>query len=60
MKIFKEVITILCSPVATFGFGWAIVDLFTGDYKSAAWGFFAVSIIFMLGYWTKRWTNEDF
>ena len=60
MKIFKDVMAILCRHFATFGLGWSTADLLTGDYKSAAWVLFVVSIMFMVGYFAERWTNEDF
>ncbi len=60
MIVFKEVMAILCRYFATFGFGWAMADLFTGDYKSAAWVLFVVSIVFGVGYFAERWSNEDF
>lgn len=53
MKIFKGILSVICR-FATFGLGWAIGDLFTGDYKTAAWVLFAVSIIFMVGWFTER------
>lgn len=57
MKTFKEVISIINRHIGCFGFGWAIADLFTGDYKNAAWVLFVVSILFMVGYFTERWSN---
>lgn len=57
MKIFKEVMAILCRHFATFGFGWATADLFTGDYKNAAWVLFVVSIVFGVGYFAERWSD---
>ena len=53
MKVFKNILNVICR-FGTFCFGWAIADLFTGDYKSAAWILFAVSIIFMVGWFTER------
>ena len=57
MKIFKEMMYIPCRYFATFGFGWATADLFGGYYKSAAWVLFVVSILFMVGYFTERWSD---
>lgn len=54
MKIFKEVMAILCNPIGTFGLGFAIYDLFTGDYQKAAWVLFVVSILFLVGYSVER------
>lgn len=54
MKIFKEIMRIICQHPAAFGFGWAAADLFTGDYKNAAWVLFVVSIVFGIGYFTER------
>lgn len=56
MKNFKEVINIICR-FATFALGWAIADLFTGDYKSAAWILFTTSILFLIGYFTERFSD---
>lgn len=62
MKIFKEIMAVLCRPFGTFGFGWAIGDLIVRDYKSAAWILFVVSILFIVGYFAERLSNikEDF
>lgn len=57
MKIFKEIMAVLCRPFGTFGFGWAVGDLFAGDYKGAAWVLFVVSILFIVGYFTERWSK---
>lgn len=54
MKVFKEIMAALCRPFGTFGFGWAIGELLTGDYKSAAWVLFVVSILFIVGYFAER------
>lgn len=53
MKIFKEIMAIMFR-FGIFGFGWAMADLFTGDYKAAAWVLFVVSIMFIVGYLTER------
>ena len=58
MKIFKEVIGVINRTISTFCFGYAIADLFTGDYKTASWMLFIVSILFMVGYFTERWSND--
>jgi hypothetical protein len=54
MKIFKEIMWVMCRYFATFGFGWATADLFQCDYGSAAWVLFVVSIVFGIGYFTER------
>lgn len=58
MKIFKEIINIILR-FGTFALGWAIADLFTGDYKSAAWILFATSILFLIGYFTERFSEGE-
>ena len=60
MKIFKEVMAILCNPIGTFLLGFATYDLFTGDYKTAAWVLFATSIVFLVGYSVEYLSKEDF
>lgn len=57
MKIFKEVMAILCNPFGTFCFGYATYDLFTGNYKVAAWMLFVASILFFVGYFAERFSN---
>ena len=57
MKIFKEVISMINHYIGCFGFGWAIADLGQGDYKSAAWVLFVVSILFIVGYFAERWSK---
>jgi len=54
MKIFKEIMAILCNPIGTFCIGFSTYDLFTGDYKNAAWLLFVVSILFLVGYFAER------
>ena len=56
MKIFKEIINSTMFW-GTFAFGWAICDLITGDYKCAAWILFGVSIFFIIGYFTERFSK---
>ena len=57
MEIFKEVIGIINHTIGTLCFGYAIADLFTGDYKTASWMLFIVSILFVVGYFTERWSK---
>ena len=57
MKIFKEIMAVLCRHPAAFGFGWATADLLTGDYKNAAWVLFVVSILYGVGYFTERFSK---
>lgn len=57
MKIFKEVMAILCNPIGTFCLGFAMRNLFTGDYKVAAWLLFVVSALFMVGYFAERFSK---
>lgn len=57
MKIFKEVIGVINRTVSTFCLGYASYDLFTGDYKTASWMLFITSILFMVGYFTERWSK---
>ena len=57
MKVFKEIIGIINRTIGMFCFGWAIPDIFMGDYKVAAWLLFVVSILFIVGYLTERWSN---
>lgn len=59
MIFFKELIRFI-QPFAIFAFGWGIGDLIiTGDYKSAAWILFSVSIFFIIGYFTERFSECD-
>ena len=60
MKIFKEVMWFMCRYFAVFGFGWSVADLLKCDYKGAAWGLLIVSIVFGVGYFTERWSDEYF
>ena len=52
MNIFKKIMNVVCR-FGTFGLGFGIGELATGDYKSAAWVLFAVSIIFMVGWFVE-------
>lgn len=60
MKKFEKIMRSINRTICPFSFGFATYDLFTKDYKSAAWVLFVVAIIFMVGYFAERWTNEDF
>ena len=54
MKIFKKVMWSINSGVNAFLFGFAIHNLFIGDYKEAAWMLFVVSIFLMIGYYAEQ------
>lgn len=57
MKIFKDIMWVINRYISTFCLGYAMADLFSGDYKIAAWFLFGVSISFMVGYFAERWSN---
>lgn len=57
MKIFKEVIGVINRTIGTFCFGFASMRVFVGDYKIASWILFVVSILFIVGYFTERWSD---
>ena len=54
MKIFKKIMAVLCNQLGIFCLGYAMYDLFTCDYKVAAWMLFVTSIIFLVGYSAER------
>ncbi len=56
MEVFKEIIGFINRTIGTFCFGFAIPKLFKGDYDIAAWMLFAVSILYIVGYFTERWS----
>lgn len=62
MEVFKKIMSVINSMFSPFCLGSAISDLFTGDYKNAAWLLFVVSILFMVGYFAERLSRlkEDF
>lgn len=57
MKIFKDIIGIVNRTIASFGLGCSISMLIQGRYKVAAWSLLAVSILYMVGYFTERWSK---
>ena len=57
MEIFKEIIGIINRTLATYGFGFGLAQLLNGEYKIAAWALFIVSILFMVGFFTERWSR---
>jgi len=57
MKIFKEIIAFINRTIVAFGFGVAVVRLSVGDYKIASWLLFGISILFMVGFFTERWSK---
>lgn len=57
MHKFKEVVRFMCQHPAALGLGWATGDLLMEDYKSAAWILFVVSIIYLVGYFTERFSK---
>ena len=56
MRILKEIIRSM-QNFGSFVFGWGLGELFTGDYKSAAWILFSVSIFFIIGYFVERYSE---
>lgn len=57
MEIFKEIIGIINRTICTFGLGFGASRMFNGDYKTASWVLFVVSILFMVGYFVERWSH---
>ena len=57
MKIFREIICIINRTIGLFCFGFATNRIFIGDYKVASWLLFAISILFMISYFTERLSN---
>ena len=62
MEVFKKIMSVINRVFSPFCLGFAMHDLFTGDYKNAAWVLFVVSIFFMVGYYAERLSRlkEDF
>lgn len=60
MKIFKEIMAILCRLFGTFAYGWAIADLFSGNYETASWILFAVATLFLIGYSVEYIASIDY
>ena len=56
MKVFKEVIGVINRTIGTFCFGFGMSQLFIGKHDIAAWILFAVSILFIVGYFVERWS----
>ena len=48
MKKFEKIMISINRTACPFGFGFATYNLFTGDYKSAAWVLFVVATLFMV------------
>lgn len=57
MKIFKKIIGIVNRTIATCSFGFSIPQLLNGRYQLAAWFLFGVSVLFMIGYFTEKWST---
>ena len=57
IKMFKEFIGIINRTIGCFCFGFAIPKLFIGDYRIASWNLLVVSILFIVGYYTERWSK---
>ena len=57
MKKFKEVIEIIGRPIGILCCICGGCDLLVGDYKLASWALLIASTIFMVGYFTERWST---
>jgi len=57
MIIFKEILGIINKTFASFGLGFGMSALFRGHYEISAWALFIVSVLFMIGYYTERWSS---
>ena len=58
MKIFKEIMLIVNSFAGPFCLGYAMPDLFVGDYKTASWLLFVAAISFMVGYFAETFSKD--
>ena len=54
MKTFKKILGTVNMTITTFCFGSGIAQLFDGNYQTASWCLFGVSILFMIGYFAER------
>lgn len=57
MKVFKAVMYVVNRTIATCSFGYSIAQLLNGRYQLAAWFLFGVSVLFMIGYFTEKWST---
>jgi hypothetical protein len=48
VKKFEKIMRSINRTICPFGIGFAAYDLFTKDYKSAAWVLFVVAILLMV------------
>lgn len=58
MRFLKEIFAGIYH-IGTFCLGWGIGELATKDYKTAAWLLFAVSIFFLIGYFSERFAEGE-
>ena len=57
MKSFKKIISLVIRTFGAFLFGLGVARMIGGDYKTATYVLFFVSVLFITGYFTERWSN---
>lgn len=57
MYIFKETMGVINRTFGSFGFGFGISQILNGNYKIASFALLIVSILFIVGYFTERWSD---
>ena len=57
MYIFKETMGVINRTFGSFGFGFGISHILNGNYKIASFALLIVSILFIVGYFTERWSD---
>lgn len=57
MKNFKDVIYFINRTFGCLGFGMAIGSTITGNFIRALVLLFIVSTLFIVGYFTEKWSN---
>ena len=57
IEMFKDVMNFINIAFGGGFFGASISRVYHRDYKSATYLLLAVSILFMIGYFTERWSS---
>jgi hypothetical protein len=55
MNVFRKIINGVNRTLGACAFGHGAARMFCGQYEIAAYCLFAVSILFIVGYYTERW-----
>ena len=57
MENFKDIMGVVNTKFSSALFGAGSVQMLTGNFKMATYMLFVVSILYIVGYFTERWSK---